>query len=58
MRDYERSSLKNVLEGEDSWQLTAALRLGMATDVARGMAYLHGRPNEQVAGGCLHEVLH
>lgn len=53
MRYYSRGSLKDVLDDMDATALPLSTRLNMARDVARGMAYLHDRPNEMVraAGG-------
>lgn len=50
MRYYSRGSLKDVLDDMDATALPLSTRLNMARDVARGMAYLHDRPNEMVRG--------
>lgn len=49
MRYYSNGSLADLLSREQ--QLSLTLKLQMALDIARGMAYLHARPNGQVSAG-------
>ena len=52
LRHYALGSLADVLRSDDpstSQRLTLAVKLQMALDIARGMAYLHNRPNEMVS---------
>lgn len=52
MRYYSNGSLADLLTREQQRpQLSLTLKLRMALDIARGMAYLHARPNGQVSAG-------
>lgn len=52
MRYYSNGSLADLLSREQQRpQLSLTLKLQMALDIARGMAYLHARPNGQVSAG-------
>ncbi|GAX86088.1 hypothetical protein CEUSTIGMA_g13501.t1 [Chlamydomonas eustigma] len=53
MKYYPRGTLLEVLQEAGPGELTTVLKLRMALNVARGMAYLHCRPNERVVHGDL-----